>query len=60
MFVKKEFRGKGIAANILPALCSWARELGYKKVVLETGLKQPEAISLYKKAGFELIPNYPP
>ena len=60
MFVKREFRGKGIAANILSALCLWAHELGFKKAILETGLKQPEAISLYKKAGFELIPNYPP
>ena len=36
----------------------WAGELGYKKCILETGKKQPEAISLYKKNGYKPIPNY--
>jgi len=33
-------------------------ELGYEKCILETGKKQPEAIALYKKNGYKLIPNY--
>ena len=32
--------------------------MNYKKTVLETGLKQPEAIALYKKNGYTVIPNY--
>jgi putative acetyltransferase len=51
-------RGKGIAAQILNELEKWAKELNYKKCVLETGHKQPEAIALYKKNGYKQIPNY--
>jgi putative acetyltransferase len=58
MFVIPEHRGKGIAAKILSALEQWAKELGYQYCVLETGQKQPEAIALYKKSGYRLIPNY--
>jgi len=58
MYVFPEHRGKGIAASILKALESWAAELGYKRCVLETGKKQPEAIALYKKSGYRIIPNY--
>jgi putative acetyltransferase len=58
MFVMPEHRGKGIAAKILSALEEWASELGYQYCILETGQKQPEAIALYKKSGYQLIPNY--
>lgn len=60
MFVTKDLRGRGIATNILADLCTWAGELRFKKAVLETAARQPEAIHVYKKAGFEIIPNYPP
>ena len=36
----------------------WAHELGYQRGVLETGVKQPEAIALYTKRGYRIIPNY--
>lgn len=58
MFVIPEERGKGIAGQILSALEVWAKELAYTKCVLETGKKQPEAIVLYKKKGYSIIPNY--
>ena len=58
MFVPLEMRGKGIASIVLKELESWAIELGYKKCILETGVKQPEAISLYKKNNYLVIPNY--
>ena len=58
MFVPIENRGKGIAGSILVELENWARELGYKKFVLETGDKMQEAIGLYKKSGYEIIANY--
>jgi putative acetyltransferase len=58
MFVKPEFRGFGIATKILSALEEWASELGYQYCVLETGQKQPEAIALYKKRGYQIIQNY--
>jgi GNAT superfamily N-acetyltransferase len=51
-------RGKGIATKVLTELEIWATELGYKKCILETGKRQPDAIELYKKNGYHLIPNY--
>jgi len=58
MYVPVHNRGRGIASKILAELETWARELNYKSCVLETGKKQPEAIGLYKKAGYNIIPNY--
>lgn len=58
MYVFPDCRGKGIAAQILSELETWAGEMGYRKCVLETGLKQPEAIRLYEKSGYVRIPNY--
>ena len=58
MFVKPDFRGRGIAFQILQQLENWAAELGYSCCILETGKKQPEAIALYKKSGYKVIPNY--
>lgn len=58
MFVSIDKRGKGIAEGILNDLQKWAKELGYKKCILETGDKMVEAIGLYKKNGFVIISSY--
>lgn len=58
MFVPSEKRGNGVASLILKELENWAKELDFSKCILETGLKQPEAIALYKKSGYAQIPNY--
>ena len=58
MYVLPPYRGKGIAQAVLTELENWARELNYTECVLETGKAQPEAISLYTKAGYAIIPNY--
>lgn len=58
MYVRTANRGEGIGGEILTELENWAAEIGYKFAVLETGKKQPEAIHLYKKSGYEIIPNY--
>lgn len=58
MFVPLAQRGKGIAGNVLAELEEWAQALGYNKCILETGLKQPEAIRLYEKNKYLRIPNY--
>lgn len=58
MFAPIDKRGNGIAGNILTELQLWAKELGYKKCILETGNKMLEAIGLYKKNNFKIIPNY--
>jgi GNAT superfamily N-acetyltransferase len=58
MYVPIEMRGKGVAVAVLNDLENWARELGYKKCVLETGDKMLEAIGLYIKSGYKVIKNY--
>ncbi|WP_108868768.1 GNAT family N-acetyltransferase [Aquimarina aquimarini] len=58
MFTLPEYRGKGLASVILSELEKWASELQYKRCILETGIKQPEAIRLYKKNSYKLISNY--
>jgi putative acetyltransferase len=58
MFVLVDHRRKGIAAKILTELERWAAELSFGECILETGKKQPEAIELYKKNGYQPIPNY--
>lgn len=58
MFVSPEYRGQGIASVVLAELEAWCRELKVKKCILETGDKQPEAIALYLKNGYTIIPNF--
>ncbi len=58
MYTLPEYRGKGIATKVLIELEKWAKELSFEKCILETGKKQPEAIALYKKNGYKLIPNF--
>lgn len=58
MYVLPEYRGKGYASMVLAALEKWAEELQYHKCILETGEKQPEAIRLYHKNNYRVIPNY--
>lgn len=58
MFTLPEKRGKGLASRILHKLETWAKELGYEKTILETGKRQTEAVALYNKCGYKVIPNY--
>ena len=58
MFVCPTFRGQSIAQQVLTELEAWASELNVSICVLETGQKQPEAIRLYQRSGYGIIPNY--
>ncbi|GAB2460709.1 N-acetyltransferase [Hymenobacter qilianensis] len=58
MYMQPALRGQGVAASVLTELEQWARELHYRGCVLETGMKQPEAIRLYERSGYQRIPNY--
>jgi len=58
MFVHPDYRKQGIAAQILGELETWAKALGHTQCILETGKKQPEAIALYQKTGYQITPNY--
>jgi putative acetyltransferase len=52
VFVDPAVRGKGIARLIMEALEREAAKLGIDLMQLETGIKQPEAIALYRKFGY--------
>ena len=52
VFVAPAARGKGIARLIMEALEREAAKLGVDLMQLETGIKQPEAIALYRKFGY--------
>lgn len=58
MYTLPGYRGKGYASKILAELENWAAEMSYGKCVLETGKKQPEAIQLYTRNNYMIIPNY--
>ena len=60
MFVDPAHRGRGVARAILGELETWAKELGYRAAVLETGVRQAAAIVLYERAGYARTPLYGP
>jgi putative acetyltransferase len=60
VFVKPEFRNRGLAGKILKTLENAAKNRGYMYAVLETGVKQHEAIGLYKKSGYAITDKYGP
>ena len=58
MFVLPEYRGRGVAFELLGHLEKWAAESGYNTIILETVVAPNEAIGLYLKAGYSIIPNF--
>lgn len=60
MYVVPSARGLGIAKLILRELEVWGMEEGFTHSKLETGVNQPEAMAVYKRAKYQQIPNYPP
>ncbi|MGI9437707.1 MAG: GNAT family N-acetyltransferase [Geminicoccaceae bacterium] len=55
MYVSPSCRRQGVARKILAALEALAPKLGFQNIRLETGTLQPEAIALYKRAGYARI-----
>jgi putative acetyltransferase len=58
MFVRPEGRRRGIARAILDELEAEARRRGCRRLLVETGWNQPEAIALYERAGFAPVACY--
>jgi putative acetyltransferase len=52
MFVAPEARGKKIGARMLEALEASAKAEGVRVVRLETGVRQPESLALYRRHGY--------
>jgi putative acetyltransferase len=58
MFVSPEARGLGLGKQILAAIEVEATRQGLRRLALETGIHQPEAIGLYRRAGFGECPPF--
>lgn len=58
MYVTPPFRGRGVSRRVLTELEARARTLRYRRLVLETGVRQPEAMQLYETAGYAAIEPY--
>ncbi|GGK28362.1 N-acetyltransferase [Pilimelia terevasa] len=58
MYTAEAARGRGLARRMLAAVEDSARAAGKVRLILETGLKQPEAIALYESAGYLPVPGF--
>ena len=58
MYVQPEFRGQGVAKSVLSQLENWAAELGYHTCILETAKTMTDAVGLYQRCGYSVVPNY--
>jgi GNAT superfamily N-acetyltransferase len=55
MYVAPEVRGQRVGAAVLAELEAVAAQLGVTRIVLETGPRQPDAIALYARAGYDEV-----
>jgi len=55
MYVEPHQRGRGVGSVVLAGLEAAAKQLGMRRLVLETGIYQDAALSLYRRAGFTQI-----
>ena len=58
MYVAPGARRAGLARAMLTHLEDTARASGAEVMVLETGMRQPEAITLYQSAGYTRVPGF--
>jgi GNAT superfamily N-acetyltransferase len=58
MYTAPAARGRGVARAMLAAVERSARDRGRKRLILECGNRQPEAITLYQASGYERIENF--
>lgn len=58
LYVRDDYKGKGIGKTLIVRLIEEARNLGYKKMVLDTLPFMQQAIHLYQAFGFKEIDAY--
>jgi GNAT superfamily N-acetyltransferase len=58
MYVRPQFQRRGLARAVLERIEQTAREAGFSRMILETGSVQPEAVALYRSAGYVDIPAF--
>ena len=55
MYLLKEYRGQGWGSKLIDRAIEFCKEKGFKKIILDTNIKQVAAQKLYQKKGFEII-----
>lgn len=58
MYVAPAARNRGLARQLLAELERTAAAAGHHRVILESGSAQPEAVALYRSAGYTPIPPF--
>jgi GNAT superfamily N-acetyltransferase len=58
MYTSPSARRRGVSRAVLARLESEAAGFGYRRLQLQTGLRQPEAMTLYAASGYHRIPNF--
>lgn len=58
VFIREDYRGRGISKELMELLERTAKEQGYSGLILESGEILTEAMALYRKIGYKVIPNY--
>jgi GNAT superfamily N-acetyltransferase len=58
LYVEPAFRRRGLAQLIMSALEQTAARAGHRAALLNTGLRQPEALELYARLGYRDVPGY--
>jgi GNAT superfamily N-acetyltransferase len=57
LWVRRPFRKRGLAHELVESLLAWARQAGYRKVRLEVLSVMPQADALFRSLGFEPLPE---
>ena len=60
LWVEPAFRGRHIAARLMDQIEEKALQMGFRRLILQTRPLMADAVALYEKRGYALIPNYPP
>jgi GNAT superfamily N-acetyltransferase len=58
MYTAPSARGRGVGRAVLAAVERSARDHGHTRMILECGVRQPEAIAMYEARGYERITDF--
>ena len=58
LYVRPAARGQGLGGALAQQVIEAAREIGYRRLVLDTLAPMTEARTLYRSRGFREIPAY--
>lgn len=58
LYVREKFRGRGLGRQAAELIVAEARNIGYKRMMLDTLPAMTEAITLYESLGFKKVPEY--